>query len=193
MKYGIQIVEADGTVRYAYSAKSGRPTFTDDLTEAALFVQEASAIKAVRRIRLDGYEGDKCELSVIAVKSVVEHVIEVPRPAKKAGYIMSMTIKSGSGATSTVYYTASKKGEVCYRQSDIYYGWGGQTRATVFADEAKARARLEQLIQFQVDTEVRCRESLAAVVHHREWEQQRLDKALEQQEFYKSVEFEAVS
>lgn len=188
MKYGIQLVAEDGSVQYAYSAKAGRPSFTSTLVDAALFAQEETAVKTVRRLRLDGYEPKGTSFSVIEVQCVIERVIDVERPAKKTGVIMSLSLPK-----STVYYTGSKKGEVSYRQSDIYHGWGTEARATVFESEFKARMRLAELIAYQVEDERGRRADLARTNHiNRDWLQICLDKAIEQQELYKTVEFHAV-
>lgn len=144
MKYGIQLIDDDGSnLRYVYSSK-GSPGFTENATEMALFAQEATAVARVNTLRKDGFEPKGSTYSVVIVVYAILQSVPVERPKIKAGYALTLKYKN-----SLLFYIGAKKGDVTYRQGDFYCGWrDAEQRASVFESELKARIRLQELIEY---------------------------------------------
>lgn len=79
MKYGIRATHPNGTVTYCASTK--QPWFSDDIDEMATFVQEKSAIKALKSLRADWYDRlTNVDLDVVTVSLSVMDTTSVPAP-----------------------------------------------------------------------------------------------------------------
>lgn len=159
MKYGIQLADEDGNVKYVYSSK-GTPSFTNDRTSMALFEQETTALSTLAKLRRYGFEPKGSTFAVVEVEYTICRVIDVERPKQKAGFALTLKYKG-----KPMFYTGSKKGEVHYAQGDIYYGWGNENRASVFESELKARERLQELLEYNRTTLVAEQKVLAAYVY----------------------------
>lgn len=142
MKYGIKATAPGQPDRYASRAKSYSVSLTNDITEAALFAQEKSAIAAVKKARVNGCESKyKCVLSVIEVVYAVEREIEVPHPPVKKGFVIQIGKE---------WYDGVKKGEADF--SDFYYNRTDAIEgATVFADMHSAQKKLDAIIAAGVE------------------------------------------
>lgn len=143
MKYGIQSIDKDGNVKYACSTRF-RGSYAAEITDIALFVQEKSAIAALKELRLSGDETDGSQLSVVEINFVVNRVIEVERPKVKQGFIL-VKPKPNNLDYGYFYGTKTAKG----REGN----WGdvrmfaNKERATVFASVAQAIARRDALAE----------------------------------------------
>ena len=134
MKYGIKATFHDGRVEYAYEAKH-RLSLTDDITSSALFVQEASAVRALKSARKEGYESRLgCVLSVMEITYAIVREIETPQPKKKEGYLVT---------DGEVYYSGTKKDS----------GWTGSIdwhkaieSATYFKTMEQASTKIQEVI-----------------------------------------------
>lgn len=113
MKYGIRITHKNGKVQYAYSAKGGYISETDDITETALFNQEQSAVNALKTARKDGYESKRnCFLEVIGIEYSVAKVTDVPYPPKKKGFVLTVEkdeMQFGKPAKVQEWFSGPKK------------------------------------------------------------------------------------
>lgn len=133
MKFGIRVTYKDGAIKYVTSTRH-RPSISEDITNIALFVQQKSAVEAVKTLRKDGQEPEGAEFDVVGVQLIVANIAKVPRPTAKAGFIIS------SGKQ---FYTGTKKPGSSYLQ---YRCFGNVERATVFQTEGSAKARLTQIL-----------------------------------------------
>lgn len=136
MKYGIQITHATGEVTFAAAASGGSISETANITNIALFVQESSAVKAVKSARKNGYERNGLTLDVVGIDFVVSNVIEVPAAPRKSGYSLT-----GIRDDETVYFIGPKTGAMWNSR------WENIERATLFSSDADARARLADCIE----------------------------------------------
>lgn len=145
MKYGIQAVYSDGSLSFCSSTRY--KSFTCDSDDIALFVQEESAVKAIKEFRKADYEIDNdCVLSVIAVELVVKEVKSVPYPPKKTGYVISgVKWNQHHQQDYTVYFGGPKK-----QGSDVLWteSWNS---ATFFADEFSAQQRINDSKQKAIE------------------------------------------
>lgn len=139
MKYGIRVTHEDGSVEYAYAAKGGRISATDDITETALFAQEDSAIKALKQARKEGYESkNKCSLDVVGIEYTVVKVTEVARPPKKAGFVITGEKPNYWKKIEQVWFSGTKK-------VGGYIDWSDALEsATVLPSEEDCRAKIEE-------------------------------------------------
>lgn len=139
MKYGIRITKEDGSVEYAYAAKGGRISATDDITDTALFAQEESAIKAVKQARKEGYESKNiCTLDVVGIEYTVVKVTEVAHPPKKAGFVITGEKPDYYKNIEQVWFCGTKK-----VGGDI--NWTNAIEsATVLSSEEECRAKIEE-------------------------------------------------
>lgn len=135
MKYGIQIVHDNGSTRYAYSAKGGYISQTDDITDIALFVQKDSAVKALKSARKHGYEVPGTKLQVVGISLVVSEVTDVEKPPQKAGFVLAGLDKDGD----RVFYGDPRSGAVS-RPS-----WVNFERATIFRSDTEAQLKLQDI------------------------------------------------
>lgn len=133
MKYGIKATYPDGRVQYAYEAKH-RLTLTDDITSSALFVQEASAAKALRAARKEGYESRLgCVLSVMEITYAIVRDVEVSPPKKPEGYLVTDGEK---------YYSGTKKDSGWYGGLDWHQAIES---ATYFKTMEQASSKIHQV------------------------------------------------
>lgn len=181
MKFGIRVTYEDGKVKYVTSTRS-RASFNEDITNIALFVQEQSAIDAVKTLRKDGQEPKDASFDVIGVQFVIATSTEVARPATKVGFIIS------SGKE---FYTGTKK-PGSYLQ---YRCFGNIERATVFQSEGSAKARLDQLIaEAQIElkraVEEEPRNYHMNAVKRKQYHQQLIDWAQERVDVVKNAKVE---
>lgn len=140
MKYGIQYVK-DGETYYASSTRS-RNCYTKKITDIALFVQEKSAVDALKELRRDGAEADGGNLQVVEINFVVNSVIEVERPKTQTGF--SLMIDGADEHRKYFYGTKNGKGrESQWSDPNIF---GNKERATVFATEKQAADRQAMLV-----------------------------------------------
>ena len=139
MKYGIRVTYKDGSVEYAYAAKGGRITSTDDITDTALFAQEESAIKAVKQARKEGYETKhQCVLDVVGIEYTVVKVTEVAYPPKKVGFVITGEKLDFHKQLVQVWFSGTKK-------VDGYIDWTSALEsATVLASEEDCRAKINE-------------------------------------------------
>lgn len=142
MKYGIQAKYENGDVMYVSSTRHRNPALTDDITDAALFVQEQSAIDAVKVIRKDGYEPEGATLKVVGIVFKVETITLVPYPKTKTGFIIEDPEPMGYH-NDELYYTGTKKAGKSWGQ---YRMFGNIERATVFDSESQAQKRITELL-----------------------------------------------
>lgn len=142
MKYGIRITEDDGKVLYAYAAKGGYISATEDITNTALFEQEASAIKALKAARKFGYESKmQCKLDVVGIEYSVVQVIEVERPKKKAGFYLTaikQEMQFGRPVDKPIWFSGPKKAGSYIDWTDAVEG------ATVFASDMECRSKIAE-------------------------------------------------
>ncbi|MNM94940.1 hypothetical protein D3C81_1073610 [compost metagenome] len=134
MKYGIQIVHANGEVRWAYAAKGGHIGETANLNETALFVQKDSAIKALKAARKNGYEDPGMTLQVVGIDYTVVETTDVEKPVVKAGHMLVGFDKDGD----EVHY-ASGRSSLSYRIE-----WYNVERATIFKSDTEALSKLQE-------------------------------------------------
>lgn len=139
MKYGIRVTYENGSVEYAYAAKGGRISTTDDITDTALFAQEDSAIKALKQARKEGYETKcKCSLDVIGIEYTVVKVTEVARPPKKAGFVITGEKLNYWKKIEQVWFSGTKK-------AGGYINWSDALEsATVLSSEEDCRAKINE-------------------------------------------------
>lgn len=142
MKYGIQVKYKTGDVQYVSSTRHRCPTLTDDITEIALFVQEKSAIDAVKVIRKNGYEPEGAELKVVGVVMKIETMTKVPYPVAKTGFVIEDQEPLGYH-NNEMYYTGTKKPSSSHTQYQLF---GNIERATVFVKEEHAKKRIAELL-----------------------------------------------
>lgn len=135
MKYGIQIVYDNGSTRYAYAAKGGHLSQTDDITDIALFVQKDSAIKALKAARKNGYEVEGSQLQVVGISLVVSEVTEVVKPPQKAGFVLAGLDKDGD---ETFY--GDPRTKAVDRPT-----WTNFERATIFRSDIEAQLKLQDI------------------------------------------------
>lgn len=135
MKYGIQIVHDDGSIGYAYAAKGGYISETEDITDIALFVQKDSAIKALKSARKNGYEAEGTKLQVVGISLVVSEVTDVEKPPQKAGFVLVGLDEDGD----RVFYGDARSAEV-YNPS-----WVNFERATIFKSDTEAELKLQDI------------------------------------------------
>ncbi|MND86223.1 hypothetical protein D3C80_781790 [compost metagenome] len=142
MKYGIRVTYEDGSVEYAYAAKGGRISATDDITDTALFAQEDSAIKALKQARKEGYETkNNCSLDVVGIEYTVVKVTEVARPPKKAGFVITGEKPNYWKKIEQVWFSGTKK-------AGGYINWSDALEsATVLPSEEDCRAKIEEARQ----------------------------------------------
>lgn len=142
MKYGIRITEDDGKVLYAYAAKGGYISATEDITNTALFEQEASAIKALKAARKFGYESKmECKLDVVGIEYSVVEVIEVERPKKKAGFYLLAAKQEqhfGKPVEIPIWFSGPKKAGSHIDWTDAVEG------ATVFASDTECQSKIAE-------------------------------------------------
>lgn len=152
MKYGIKATTPGQPDRYASRAKGWSISLTDDITETALFAQEKSAIAAIKKARVNGWETKyECVFSVIEVVYAVERVIEVPHPPVKKGFVIQIDNE---------WYDGAKKGETDF--SDFYYKKTDAIEgATVFNDAHSAQSKLDAIIAVAEQTIAEKQEEIA--------------------------------
>lgn len=137
MKYGIVATyNSDGTQKYCSSARGGHISLSSDIDDIALFVQEASAVKALKQARKNGAERkNSYTLAVVGVSFTVTKTIDVPHPVAKAGYV----IQRGNTAerSPSEYYTGAQKTDEAW----IHSCWDEDAieRATVFKSDFDAQ------------------------------------------------------
>ena len=144
MKYGIQAVRPDNQIQFCCSTRGRRGGFVDDITDTALFVQEKSAVEALRILRLEGAEADGTQLFVIEVNFTVNRLIPVERPKQKEGFVL---VKNNVNIPEEYAYfigTKTSKGRVEHWSDPNHFG--NKERATVFPTEAAAHARRNALV-----------------------------------------------
>lgn len=136
MKYGI-LARFSDHVKYVSSTRF-RPDLTTDITNIALFVQESSAISAVKTIRKDGEEPKGCTLEVVEIDFHITRHTPVEYPAFKEGYMLV----SPTLPTNSQFFTGTKK----EGQYSSFHHFGNVERATIFRTEKDAQRRQMQLI-----------------------------------------------
>lgn len=145
MKYGIRITYKDGKVKYAYSAKGGYISETDDITETALFAQEQSAINALKTARKDGFESKRnCFLEVIGIEYAVAKVTDVPYPPKKSGYVLAVEkteMQFGKPVDVPLWFSGPKKAG-----SNIQWSNAIES-ATVFPSDFECKAKIAECVE----------------------------------------------
>lgn len=142
MKYGIQSIDKDGNVKYACSTRF-RGSYVTDITDIALFVQEKSAVTALKELRRAGDEADGQQLSVVEINFVVNKVIEVQRPKAKQGY---MLVKPKPNNPDYSYFFGTKTAKGREGNWGDYSMFANKERATAFATEDQAIARRDALV-----------------------------------------------
>ncbi|MNB87332.1 hypothetical protein D3C75_343240 [compost metagenome] len=142
MKYGVRVTNEDGTVQYAYAAKGGYISVTDDINNTALFEQEESAIRAVKAARKFGYESKlKCKLDVVGIDYTVVKVTEVERPKKKAGFHLTAIKEEmafGKPREKQIWFSGPKKANSRIDWSDAIEA------ATVFTSDTECYAKIAE-------------------------------------------------
>lgn len=145
MKYGIRITYKDGKVKYAYSAKGGYISESDDITETALFNQEQSAVNALKTARKDGYESKRnCFLEVIGIEYAVAKVTDVPYPPKKSGYVLAVEkteMQFGKPVDVPLWFSGPKKAG-----SNIQWSNAIES-ATVFPSDFECKAKIAECVE----------------------------------------------
>lgn len=145
MKYGIRITYKDGKVKYAYSAKGGYISETDDITETALFNQEQSAVNALKAARKDGRESKwNCVLDVIGIEYAVMKVTDVPYPPKKQGFVLAAEkteMQFGKYVDVHHWFSGPKK-------AGSHLDWSNAIEsATVFPSDLECRAKIAECVE----------------------------------------------
>jgi hypothetical protein len=147
MKYGIRAVPADPAAhaKYVSSTRHRRPDLSDDITDIAMFVQEKSAVDAVKTIRRDGAEPEGHTLEVVEVGFSVFSVTQVPYPKAKTGVVLVAHLDAydrdaGEMRPTKKFFTGSRKPGA--NEHYLTSSWGNYERATTFPSPAAARARL---------------------------------------------------
>lgn len=142
MKYGIRITHKNGKVQYAYSAKGGYISETDDITETALFNQEQSAINALKTARKDGFESKRsCFLEVIGIEYSIAKVTDVPYPPKKQGFVLTVDkqeMQFGKPVMVQEWFSGPKKAG-----SDIMWSNAIES-ATVFPSDLECKVKIAE-------------------------------------------------
>lgn len=136
MKYGIIATYMDGTQKYCSSARGGHVSLSNDIDDIALFVQESSAVKALKQARKNGAERkNACSLAVVEVQFNVVKTIDVPLPPAKSGFILKRD----------VYHQMKKKPDyyIGYIKTDrayVHSGWSEDAleSATIFRTDLDA-------------------------------------------------------
>lgn len=170
MKYGIKATYKDKSVQYASSTRGRQPSFTSNVDDIALFVQEASAVKALKQMWKDGIERQReCTLEVIGVEMREVAQIRVERPKQKTGIVLTAPQADYNGDVRPVYFAGPKKvGSDNVNWTDIIES------ATVFPTEEQARLRLKDSLEDAKKTlEYRARISRYAGWHESPDETQR--------------------
>lgn len=156
MKYGICLVDDVNGNRYVTSTK-GRPGFSFDISDIALFVQKDSAAKALKRLRLDGAEEPGTELCIVEVEYIVANTLSVDKPAPKPGFFL---LASDGRA-----YFRKKSGDIDFGDWWPQYAFAHINRASVFTNpaqaEARQRATIEALQEQLVDYQARLPQAVA--------------------------------
>ena len=139
MKYGIQFKNDKG-VKYVSSTRRSSGSFTTDITDIALFVQEKSAVDAVKELRRAGAEGDG-NLEVVEINFTITRITHVPRPKTEEGFAL---VYDGR-AKDRMFFCGTKTP----KNRDGEWGdtnqFANKERSTVFATEAQAVARRDAL------------------------------------------------
>lgn len=172
MKYGIRVTYEDGSVEYAYAAKGGRISATDDITDTALFAQEESAIKALKQARKEGYESkNDCTLDVVGIEYTVVKVTEVARPPKKAGFVITGEKLNYYKKVEQVWFSGTKK-------VGGYIDWTNAVEsATVLSSEEDARAKInEAREEWLLMLENKRKELAKGCPYHHSWHNAAADK-----------------
>lgn len=156
MKYGIRIKKNDGTTEYAYAAQGGRIGPAEDVTDTALFVQEESAIKAVKQARKNGFESKYgCVLEVVGIEYTVVQVTEVPHPPKKTGFVLTaIRHNRWNNSSDPVWFAGPKK-----VGSNIYWDLALES-ATVFPSDVDAQAKIAECREAHEESISRVEEEL---------------------------------
>ena len=119
-------------------------SFTDDITNIALFVQEKSAIDALKEMRRDGDGGEgEGNLEVVEINFVVNRTTSVPRPKTEQGFILVYEGRSKD----RMFFCGTKTSKNRDTQWGDSNGFGNKERVTIFATEAQAVARRDALVR----------------------------------------------
>lgn len=152
MKYGIRATHTDGTVTYCASTK--QPWFSEDIDKMATFVQEKSAIKALKSLRADWYDRlTKVDLDVVTVSLSVKDVMSVPVPhPPKSGYVV---IQDHGDKFS---YLRSSSSWCCWHELIVHatvYGSTDEAQAAAEMAQGETDARLQEMIALRYQLEQR--------------------------------------
>lgn len=142
MKYGILVQFLD-SVKYVSSSSGRRIQFSDDITNMALFAQEETVAKTIRRIRRDGLEPSGSTMKIARTKFTVDSTVDVDYPAPKSGHALTW-----QDANVIHYYSGSPKLPISYLSSGQSALWANKERATIFKSYADASAHLEAMKDF---------------------------------------------
>lgn len=152
MKYGIRATHTDGTVTYCASTK--QPWFSADIDEMATFVQEKSAIKALKSLRADWYDRlTKVDLDVVTVSLSVMDTTSVPAPyPPKPGFIVIQDLGTDFSYLRTHPSGAFWNGAITH--AHVYDSYEDALGAAEVA-RGEAEKRLQDLIALRYQLEQR--------------------------------------
>ncbi len=150
MKYAIRLTHADGRVEFLASSRSG--SLTDDIYSAAIFATAERPVQEIKLLREAEDEPAGATFDVVEMEMVVRKVIDVPRPARKSGYVIWFYRRQKSFDRDELQETwVDKKVWYCGPKGLSKNEWsctssfGTFSQSTAFPTQAAALKRIQQL------------------------------------------------
>lgn len=150
MKYAVRITSEQGEVEYVSSTRYGNSS--PDITDAALFVQQKSAIKAARDLHFSEVYPRTSAIDAVEIDFVVKSSVNVPALPKKTGFAIIRMVDEpvydesgtqiGSVPCKEWFNGTKRKGE--YEFSTINQ-FGNLSCATTFTSEKAAQLRIAEI------------------------------------------------
>lgn len=198
MKYGIKATYKDGSFEYACSTR-GSAAFSSKIDDIALFVQEKTAVSALKQLWKRGFERiNHCVLEVVGVEMAEVANIIVPRPAQKTGLVLTAPRTNYRGEVEVVFFSGPKKagGNIAWTQV--------VEAATLFDSEDQAmtrlndslnasKLRLAQNIHQSTNGPVPWRETDRERESRERMQQQAVDYSMKEVEWHDTVQVQEVT